>query len=101
MSTKPTMQAAIPNTFEDFLSKQNSETWQATITALLRSIHDVDKTATQIWFSFYPLELFQALQEAEDAEQLARELLMQGENILKNQIDTSHKFLYVIVTGRR
>lgn len=94
MSTKPTMQAAIPTHFEEFLSQQNSETWQATITALLRSIHEVDKTATQIWFSFYPLELFEALQEAEDSEQLARELLIQGDYLLKNQIDTSHKFLY-------
>ena len=94
MSTKPTMQVATPTSFEAFLSKQNSESWQATITALLRSIHDVDKTATQIWFSFYPLDLFHALQEAEDSEQLARELLLQGDYLLKNQIDTSHKFLY-------
>ncbi|HEU4478297.1 MAG TPA: 2Fe-2S iron-sulfur cluster-binding protein [Pyrinomonadaceae bacterium] len=94
MSTKPTMQTATPAAFERFLNQQDSESWQATITALLRSIHEVDKTATQIWFSFYPLDLFHALQEAEDSEQLARELLMQGDYLLKNQIDTSHKFLY-------
>lgn len=88
------MQTATDTSFEFFLNQHNSEAWLATITALLRSIHDVDKTATQIWFSFYPLELFQALQEAEDPEQLARELLLQGDYLLKNQIDTSHKFLY-------
>ena len=94
MSTKPIMQTDPPAAFERFLNQQDSESWQATITALLRSIHDVDKTATQIWFSFYPLDLFKALQEAEDSEQLARELLLQGDYLLKRQIDTSHKFLY-------
>jgi ferredoxin len=88
------MQPATPISFELFLEQQDAETWLATITALLRSIHEVDKTAIQIWFSFYPLELFHALQEAEDPEQLARELLLQGNYWLKNQIDTSHKFLY-------
>lgn len=94
MSTKPILQTATDTAFELFLKQHNSEAWLATITALLRSIHDVDKTATQIWFSFYPLDLFQALQEAEDAEQLARELLLQGDYLLKKQIDTSHKFLF-------
>ena len=88
------MQTAAPTGFEHFLQQQDSETWQAAITALLRSIHDVDKNATQIWFSFYPLELFQALSESDDCEQLARELLLQGDYQLKTQIDTSHKFLY-------
>ncbi len=94
MSTKPIMQTAAPAPFELFLQQHDSEAWLASITALLRSIHEVDKTATQIWFSFFPLDLFQALQEADDPEQLARELLLQGDYLLKNQIDTSHRFLY-------
>lgn len=94
MSTKPIMQAATPTSFELFLKQQDSEAWFATLTALLRSIHEVDKSATQIWFSFYPLDLFRALQEADDPEQLARELLLQGDYLLKDQIDTSHRFLY-------
>ena len=88
------MQTAAPAAFELFLQQHNSEAWLASITALLRSIHEVDKTATQIWFSFFPLDLFQALQEADDSEQLARELLLQGDYLLKTQIDTSHRFLY-------
>lgn len=94
MSTKPTMQTISPNSFELFLKQHDSEAWLATITALLRSIHEVDKTATQIWFSFYPLELFQAVQEANDPERLARELLLQGDYSLRHQIDSSHRFLY-------
>ncbi len=94
MSTKPTMQPASPTAFELFLRQHDSDGWLGAITALLRSIHEVDKTATQIWFSFYPLELFQALQEADDPEQLARELLLQGDYSLQNQIDSSHRFLY-------
>ena len=80
--------------FETFLSQHDEEAWAATLTTLLRSIHNVDKSATQIWFAFYPLSLFRALQQAEDSDALARQLLLQGVYHLKNQIDSSHKFLY-------
>jgi ferredoxin len=80
--------------FEIFLSQHDEESWSATLTALLRSIHEVDRNATQIWFSFYPLALFQALEQAEDPEMLAQRLLMQGKYYLKDQIDSSHTFLY-------
>src|SRR6266542_4670408 len=79
---------------EHFLSQLDEESWAGTVTTLLRSIHEVDKTATQIWFAFYPLGLFRALQQAGDPEKLARELLLQGNYYLKDQIDSSHKFLY-------
>jgi ferredoxin len=94
MSTKPIMQTVSPTPFERFLAQHNADAWQASITALLRSIHEVDKSATQIWFSFYPLELFHALREVDDPAQLARELLLQGDYQLKNQVDLSHRFLY-------
>ena len=64
------------------------------LTTLLRSIHEVDKNATQIWFAFYPLSLFRALQQAEDKDELAKQLLMQGHYALKDQVDSSHTFLY-------
>jgi ferredoxin len=82
------------NSFEKLLWKQDEESWSGVITALLRSIHEVDKTAVQIWFAFYPLSLFEALKAAADPEQLARRLLLQGDYYLKNQIDSSHTFLY-------
>jgi ferredoxin len=80
--------------FENYLNQQNEEKWSAALATLLRSIHEVDSNATQIWFAFYPLSLFSALEAAEDREKLARELLLQGDYDLKNQIDRSHHFLY-------
>jgi len=80
--------------FETYLNRQGEEAWAATLTVLVRSIHEVDKNATQIWFSFYPLSLFRALLAAEDPEKLAAQLLIQGVYHLRDQIDSSHKFLY-------
>ena len=80
--------------FENFLNEHDEEAWSATLTTLLRSIHEVDRNATQIWFAFYPLSLFQALTNADDPEKLAQRLLMQGNFYLKDQIDSSHTFLY-------
>src|SRR5437762_6224280 len=80
--------------FETFLNQHDEEAWSATLTTLLRSIHEVDRNATLIWFSFYPLSLFLALERAEDPEKLAQQLLMQGNYYLKDQIDSSHTFLY-------
>lgn len=80
--------------FENFLKQHDEEAWSGTLTTLLRSIHEVDRNATQIWFSFYPLGLFHALQQSEDAENLAQQLLLQGTYRLQDQIDSSHTFLY-------
>jgi ferredoxin len=80
--------------FESYLKQHDEESWSATLTTLLRSIHEVDRNATQIWFAFYPLSLFQALEQAEDPQKLAQQLLMQGNYQLKDQIDSSHTFLY-------
>ncbi|MEO8434193.1 MAG: 2Fe-2S iron-sulfur cluster-binding protein [Pyrinomonadaceae bacterium] len=85
---------ASANTFEDFLNRYDEEAWAATLTRLLRSIHEVDKAATQIWFAFYPLSLCQALEQASDPDKLARELLLQGNYHLRDQVDSSHKFIY-------
>jgi ferredoxin len=80
--------------FEQFLNRQDEEAWAAALTTVLRSVHDVDKNATQIWFSFYPLSLFRAFETAGDPEKLAAQLLVRGVYHLKDQIDSSHKFLY-------
>jgi ferredoxin len=80
--------------FDNFLDQHDEEAWSAALTTLLRSIHEVDQNATQIWFGFYPLALFQALRRAEDPEKLRQMLLMQGTYDLKEQIDSSHTFLY-------
>ena len=80
--------------FEQFLAQQSEEAWSATLTTLLRAIHEVDQNAAQIWFAFYPLSLFEALERSADPDRLARELLLQGHHRLEDQIDSSHKFLY-------
>jgi ferredoxin len=80
--------------FENWLHQHSEEAWAATLTTLLRSIHEVDRNATQIWFAFYPISLFHAFQQADDPDELARQLLMKGVYPLKDQIDSSHKFLY-------
>src|SRR5207237_3086313 len=82
------------NYFEQSLSQKDEEAWSAALATLLRSIHEVDRNATQIWFAFYPLSLWQALEQAEDRERLVQQLLLQGDYDLKDQIDRSHAFLY-------
>jgi ferredoxin len=80
--------------FEQFLAEHDEEAWAASLTTLLRSVHEVDKNATQIWFSFFPLSLFRAFEAAADPELLAAQLLVRGVYPLQEQIDSSHKFLY-------
>ena len=80
--------------FENYLEQHGEEAWAAVLTTLLRSVHEVDNTAVRIWFAFYPLSLFQALRDAEDPDELAKQLLLQGNYRLKDQIDSSHRFLY-------
>lgn len=80
--------------FETFLNEHDEESWAATLTTLLRSIHEVDRKATQIWFAFYPLALHNAIKRADDPQRLVQQLLMQGTHRLEDQIDSSHKFLY-------
>ncbi|HEY8562202.1 MAG TPA: 2Fe-2S iron-sulfur cluster-binding protein [Pyrinomonadaceae bacterium] len=80
--------------FENYLSKFSEAEWLAAVEKLLPAIHEVDKNATQIWFRFYPLELFRFLQTADDRAKAIQKFVMQGDFELKNQIDSSHKFLY-------
>lgn len=80
--------------FELFLVGHDEEAWAAALTTLLRSVHEVDKNATQIWFSFFPLSLFCAFETAEDPDLLAAQLLVRGVYPLREQVDSSHKFLY-------
>lgn len=80
--------------FEAFLDQHGADAWAQTISELRPHIHEVDRTATDIWFHFFPLELLRAFEQAEDPARLAHELEMQGDYLLKNQIDTSHAFLY-------
>lgn len=83
-----------PNSLEQFLNQNTDEEWSQVVAKLLPAIHEVDKTATQIWFRFYPFALVRALEQSEDPVKLAAQLLLQGNFYLKDQIDSSHTFLY-------
>lgn len=80
--------------FEAFLNRHDDETWREIIRELKPFIHEVDRTATEIWFYFFPLALLRGLQQADDPEQTARKLSLYGNYFLKDQIDSSHYFLY-------
>lgn len=80
--------------FENSLNSFDEKTWLATVTTLLPEIHEVDRNAAQIWFRFFPLELFRTLQAAENRDELIQKFVLQGTYELKNQIDSSHSFLY-------
>jgi ferredoxin len=82
------------NSFESYLNKFSEKDWLAAVEKLLPAIHKVDQAAVQIWFRFFPLELFRFLETAEDREKAIQKFAMLGDYELKNQIDTSHKFLY-------
>jgi len=82
------------NTFEVYLNKFNENDWLAAVETLAPEIHEVDRAATGVWFRFFPLGLFRYLQSAEDKEKTVQDLVIKGDHELKNQIDTSHHFLY-------
>ncbi len=81
-------------TFENFLNKFNEKQWLGVLTSVAPEIHEVDRNAAQIWFRFYPLELFRHLEAAEDKAKTIQQFVMQGDYELKTQIDESHRFLY-------
>ncbi|MGH9943821.1 MAG: hypothetical protein ACRD9R_15865, partial [Pyrinomonadaceae bacterium] len=88
------MSANAQTVYEQFLNRHDEAAWADTLAKLTPSIHEVDRNATSVWFAFYPISLQRALAEAEDPARLAQKLLLQGKYSLREQIDTSHTFLY-------
>ncbi len=86
--------ATINNKLENFLNKFSENDWLKTLENLLPNIHAVDRNATQIWFRFFPLALHRYLQTAEDKAVAIQKFVMQGKFELRDQIDSSHDFLY-------
>ncbi|MBX7222882.1 MAG: (2Fe-2S)-binding protein [Blastocatellia bacterium] len=80
--------------FEDFLHQHDDQSWMLVIAKLLPDMHQVDRRATEIWFSFWPYTLNQALTTAPDLKVKVQELLLGGSYFLKDNIDTSHEFFY-------
>ncbi len=79
---------------ETYLAKFNEADWLAAVGTLLPCIHEVDRNAIQIWFRFYPLSLKRFIDAAEGRDETLHGIAMQGDFELKDQIDTSHRFLY-------
>lgn len=79
---------------ETYLAKFTGAEWLAAIEEMLPCIHEVDRNAVQIWFRFYPVDLHRFVETAEDRDATLHGFAMQGQFELKDQIDTSHHFLY-------
>ncbi len=74
--------------------------WIRAVETLGESIHPVDRTATRIWFTFFPLDLHLALEAARASggaaaeAAVAQKLGLMGQWRLADQIDRSHRFLF-------
>jgi ferredoxin len=80
--------------------------WRRAIDAIAPKVHEIDRTATRIWFAFWPLELHLACEAARKTEsgaetttsslttEPARKFGLMGRWRLADQIDESHRFLY-------
>lgn len=82
------------NAFISGLENHTEADWLTAVEALLPAIHDVDRNAVQIWFRFYPLDLLNYLESADDVEEAMKSIAMQGDFGLLDKIDSSHRFLY-------
>lgn len=82
------------NSYTESLGKFTEGQWLVAVEELLPSVHEVDRNAVQIWFRFFPLALQQFVVDGENRDETLRGLAMQGVFELKDQIDTSHHFLY-------
>jgi len=82
------------NNLQTFLANHTEADWLAAVDELLPHIHEVDREAVQIWFRFYPLDLVNYINTAEDGEAALTGLAFKGNIGLRDQIDTSHHFLY-------
>lgn len=82
------------NSFEAFLNQHDDAAWTRIVAELQPAIHQVDQTATRIWFSFFPVKLHRALQESADPAATAKKLILKGRYQLAEQVDSSAEFLY-------
>ncbi len=80
--------------FETKLQELKEQDWKELLEKELERIHEVDRSATKIWFSFFPLALHKYLDESEDLERDILAFAIKGNYRLADQVDTSHRFLY-------
>ena len=82
------------NSFESFLTQHDDADWLQVLFKLEPGIHPVDRRATRIWFSFFPLKLKRAFDKAEDRRKFETDLILKGKYLLSDQVDESAHFLY-------
>ena len=72
----------------------DADAWIRAADVLATDVHPVDRNATRIWFTFFPLDLHLAMEDAADPAALARRLGLMGRWRLAEQVGSSHRFLY-------
>lgn len=82
------------NALHTRLSRYDSDAWRRAVDILSAENHVIDRAATHIWFSFFPLDLHLALEAADDPVATARKLGLMGRWKLADQISESHRFLF-------
>ena len=82
------------NDFFALLAQQDDAAWARTVSELQASIHPVDRNATRIWFAFFPVKLWRAFEQSSDPAATAKQLIIKGNALLREQVDTSAEFLY-------
>ena len=78
----------------DHLVRYDAAAWQQAVDTLSAATHEIDRNATKIWFAFFPLDLHLALQSAGDEDATVRKLGLMGNWRLREQVDSSHRFLF-------
>ena len=81
------------STLEEFIAEITQDQWDSLAVQAAPRIHEVDRQATRIWYSFWPLKLTTLLQEG-DREAVIRDYRLRGEFELGEQIDSAISFLY-------
>lgn len=76
------------------LVRYDADAWGRAVDALATEGHSIDRNATRIWFTFHPLDLHLAMEDAVDTAALARKLGLMGRWRLADQVGASHRFLY-------
>jgi len=76
------------------LVRFDADAWGRAVDALTADAHPIDRNATRIWFTFYPLDLHLVMDEAADSGAQARKLGLMGRWRLADQVGASHRFLY-------
>ena len=88
------MEATDKLPFEDYLGKHDEQTWVKTLDLIHSDIHQIDRDATQIWFSFWPLKLAQLLDTEKNLENTFKKFQLDGNPQLREQVNESVKFLF-------